>query len=109
MAEKVKIARQGMTWRHIAIVVTMCLSIFTAVGIILLLQLVLSPVAQHFGVPSRNLSVHYLCYLAKWPVVFQEVFSLISSTRRPFVASQLSWSSCLTSDSLSIQRSGAIG
>lgn len=34
MAEKVKIARQGMTWRHIAIVVTMCLSIFTAVGII---------------------------------------------------------------------------
>ena len=38
MAEKVKIARQGMTWRHIAIVVTMCLSIFTAVGITLLLQ-----------------------------------------------------------------------
>ena len=28
---------------------------------------------------------------------------MISSTRRAFVASQLSWSSCLTSDSLSIQ------
>ncbi|MEI3314830.1 MAG: hypothetical protein V8R29_01175 [Eggerthellaceae bacterium] len=52
MAEKVKIARQGMTWRHIAIVVTMCLSIFTAVGIIFTAAgLCYRPVAQHFGVP----------------------------------------------------------
>lgn len=55
MAEKVKIARQGMTWRHIAIVVTMCLSIFTAVGIIFTAAgLCYRPVAQHFSVRSRK-------------------------------------------------------
>ena len=55
MAEKVKIARQGMTWRHIAIVVTMCLSIFTAVGIIFTAAgLCYRPVAQHSVFRSRK-------------------------------------------------------
>ena len=59
MAEKVKIARQGMTWRHIAIVVTMCLSIFTAVGIIFTAAgLCYRPVAQHFGVPVSQVSLY---------------------------------------------------
>ena len=29
-----KISRQGLTWRHVGVVITMCLTLFTAVGII---------------------------------------------------------------------------
>ena len=59
MAEKVKIQRQGMTWRHMTVLVTKCLSIFTAVGIIFpAAGLCYRPVAQHFGVPVSQVSLY---------------------------------------------------
>lgn len=111
MAEKVKIARQGMTWRHIAIVVTMCLSIFTAVGIIFTAAgLCYRPVAQHFGVPVSQVSLYItFVYLGQMAGGVPGGLLFDKFNAKPFVASQLSWSLCLTSDSLSIQRSGAIG
>ena len=33
-----KIARQGLTWRHVGVVITMCLTLFTAVAIVLYLN-----------------------------------------------------------------------
>ena len=48
-----KIARQGLTARHIGVVVTMALTLFTAVGIIFVAAgLCYRPVAEHFNVPT---------------------------------------------------------
>ena len=47
-----KIARQGLTARHIGVVVTMALTLLTAVGIIFTAAgLCYRPVSEHFGVP----------------------------------------------------------
>lgn len=54
-----KIARQGLTWRHILVLITMCLSIFTAVGIVFTAAgLCYRPVAQHFDVPVSQVSLY---------------------------------------------------
>lgn len=57
-----KIARQGLTWRHVGVVITMCLTLFTAVGIIFTAAgLCYRPVAEHFGVQTSQVSLlHYL-------------------------------------------------
>lgn len=57
MAEKIN--RQGLTWRHVLVVVTMCLSIFTAVGIVFTAAgLCYRPVSQFFDVPVSQVSLY---------------------------------------------------
>ena len=52
-----KIARQGLTWRHVGVVITMCLTLFTAVGIIFTAAgLCYRPVSEHFGVQTSQVS-----------------------------------------------------
>ena len=54
-----KIARQGLTARHIGVVVTMALTLFTAVGIIFVAAgLCYRPVAEHFNVPTSQVSLY---------------------------------------------------
>ena len=54
-----KIARQGLTWRHVGVVITMCLTLFTAVGIIFTAAgLCYRPVAEHFGVQTSQVSLY---------------------------------------------------
>ncbi len=60
MAEK--IARQGLTWRHVGVVATMMLTLLTAVGIIFIAAgLCYRPVAQHFGVQVSDVSFYITC------------------------------------------------
>lgn len=57
-----KIERQKLTWRHVAVVVTMCLTIGTAVGIVFLAAgLCYRPVAEHFGVQVSDVSLYVTC------------------------------------------------
>ena len=54
-----KIARQGLTARHIGVVVTMALTLLTAVGIIFTAAgLCYRPVSEHFGVPVSQVSLY---------------------------------------------------
>lgn len=54
-----KIARQGLTWRHVGVVITMCLTLFTAVGIIFTAAgLCYRPVSEHFGVQTSQVSLY---------------------------------------------------
>lgn len=54
-----KIARQGLTVRHVGVVVTMALTLLTAVGIVFTAAgLCYRPVSQHFGVQS--LAIHHV-------------------------------------------------
>lgn len=54
-----KIARQGLTVRHVGVVVTMCLTLFTAVGIIFTAAgLCYRPVSEHFGVATSQVSFY---------------------------------------------------
>lgn len=52
-----KIARQGLTVRHVGVVVTMALTLLTAVGIVFTAAgLCYRPVSQHFGVQTSQVS-----------------------------------------------------
>lgn len=54
-----KIARQGLTWRHIAVVITMMLAMLTAVGIVFTAAgLCYRPVSQHFGVQTSQVALY---------------------------------------------------
>ena len=54
-----KIARQGLTWRHVGVVITMCLTLFTAVGIIFTAAgLCYRTVTEHFGVQTSQVSLY---------------------------------------------------
>ena len=53
-----KIARQGLTVRHVGVVVTMALTLLTAVGIVFTAAgLCYRPVSQHFGVQTSQVSL----------------------------------------------------
>ena len=54
-----KIARQGLTVRHVGVVVTMALTLLTAVGIVFTAAgLCYRPVSQHFGVQTTQVSLY---------------------------------------------------
>ena len=54
-----KIARQGLTVRHVGVVVTMALTLLTAVGIVFTAAgLCYRPVSQHFGVQTSQVSLY---------------------------------------------------
>lgn len=54
-----KIARQGLTVRHVGVVVTMALTLLTAVGIVFTAAgLCYRPVSEHFGVPVSQVSLY---------------------------------------------------
>ena len=60
MAEKIQ--RQGLTWRHIGVVATMMLTLFSAVGVVLVSAgLCYRPVAQHFGCQVSDVSLYVTC------------------------------------------------
>ena len=57
-----KIARQGLTWRHVGVVATMMLAMLTAVGIIFTAAgLCYRPVSQHFGVQTSQVALYITC------------------------------------------------
>lgn len=54
-----QIERQGLTWRHVGVVATMMLTLFSAVGIVFVAAgLCYRPVAQHFGVETSAVSLY---------------------------------------------------
>lgn len=54
-----KIRRQGLTWRHVAVVITMMLTLLTAVGVVFTAAgLCYRPVAEHFGVQISDVSLY---------------------------------------------------
>ncbi len=56
---KEKIARQGLTWRHVGVVITMAMTLFTAVGIVFTAAgLCYRPVSQHFDVQTSQVSLY---------------------------------------------------
>ena len=60
MAEKIQ--RQGLTWRHVGVVATMMLTLFSAVGIIFVAAgLCYRPVASHFGCQVSDVSLYVTC------------------------------------------------
>lgn len=57
MSEKIR--RQGLTWRHVAVVITMMLTLLTAVAIVFTAAgLCYRPVADHFGVQISDVSLY---------------------------------------------------
>lgn len=53
------IERQGLTWRHAGVVATMMLTLFSAIGIVLVAAgLTYRPVAQHFGTETSAVSLY---------------------------------------------------
>ena len=56
MSEKIR--RQGLTWRHVAVVITMMLTLLTAVAIVTAAGLCYRPVADHFGVQISDVSLY---------------------------------------------------
>ena len=63
-----KIARQGLTVRHVGVVVTMALTLLTAVGIVFTAAgLCYRPVSQHFGVQTSQVSL-YITFVYLGPV-----------------------------------------
>lgn len=62
-----KIARQGLTIRHVGVVITMMLAMLTATGIVFTAAgLCYRPVAQHFGVQTSQVALYITCvYLAQ--------------------------------------------
>ena len=54
-----KIARQGLTPRHVGVVLTMMLAMLTAVGIVFTAAgLCYRPVSEHFGIPTSQVSLY---------------------------------------------------
>ena len=62
-----KITRQGLTIRHVGVVITMMLAMLTATGIVFTAAgLCYRPVAQHFGVQTSQVALYITCvYLAQ--------------------------------------------